>query len=129
MNSFKKNDFIIFDIILYDYSGNGYKFKSVLDTGAKISFITNNIFNKLKLEKVGSGKITLADNRSSDAGTSNVKISLPNHKSFVNINVGIIPDKESFDFIFGIDLLSYSNINIDTTLDGFQFKIEIPSCL
>ena len=50
-------DKIISDIILFDNDGNGYKFKYVLDTGADITFITENVFNLLKLKSYSTGSM------------------------------------------------------------------------
>ena len=128
MSFYNKNDKIIFDIVIFDENGNGYVFKSLLDTGSDITFISNNIYNKLNFKSLSSGSMTVGNNETSSIKLVNLNLSLPNHKKYIFINVGVIPDKKDFDVILGMDIISYCNINILTATSGFDFHIELPLC-
>ncbi len=119
---------IISDIIIYDNDGNGYSFRYILDTGADITFITDRVFNLLNLSSNSSGIINNGNNTKSSVKLSNINISLPDHSSYIYINVGVIPDKENIDVILGMDIISYCNIEIKTNNNGFSFEIELPIC-
>ena len=123
-----KGDKIVSDIIVYDSDGNGYIFKYVLDTGADITFITENIFNLLNLVSNSSGTINNGNNTKSSVKLTNVNISLPNHSSYIYVNVGVVPNKEDIDVILGMDIISYCNIELKTNTNGFDFNIELPIC-
>lgn len=123
-----KGNKIISDIIVYDNNGNGYVFKYVLDTGADITFITENIFNLLNLVSNSSGTINNGNNTKSSVKLSNINISLPNHSGYIHVNVGVVPNKENIDVILGMDIISYCNIEIKTNTSGFDFNIELPIC-
>jgi hypothetical protein len=126
--SYNKGDKIISDIIIYDDSGNGYSFKFLLDTGSDITFISNNIFQKLKLKSSSTGSMLVGNNTTSSVKLTNLNLSFPEHSKYIHVNVGVIPDKKDFDVILGMDIISYCNINISTVNTGFDFDIELPSC-
>jgi predicted aspartyl protease len=128
MNSYNKGNKIIFDIIIYNSNGNGYKFKCLLDTGSDITFITNKIFTQLNLKETSSGTMIVGNNNKTSIKMSKLNISFINHTKYVSVSAGVIPNKKGFDVILGMDIISYCNIKIITTNLGFDFDLELPSC-
>lgn len=124
----KKGDKIISDIIIFDDKGDGFIFKYILDTGADITFITESVFNLLKFKSITSGNMSTGDNRKSPVKLTSLNITLMGHTKFIHVNVGVIPNKDEFDVILGMDIISYCNLEIKTNNNGFNFDIELPSC-
>jgi hypothetical protein len=75
----KRGNKIISDIIIFDNKGDGFSFKYILDTGSDITFITEKVFNLLKLKSNISGNINVGDNRKSSVKITDLNITLPNH--------------------------------------------------
>lgn len=89
-------DKIISDIILFDNDGNGYKFKYVLDTGADITFITENVFNLLKLKSYSTGSMVGGDNNTKKTNLTKLNLTLPDYNKFIHVTVGVIPNRQEF---------------------------------
>lgn len=93
------------DITLYDCYGNDYIFKYTLDTNAEMTFITEKVFNSLKLKSESSITINNLDNTQSVIKLSNFNLSILNHE-YINLNVGVLPDNNEIDIIIGNDIVS-----------------------
>lgn len=114
--------------ILYDNYGNGFPINSLVDTGSDITFITENLFKRFNFKEIGSGEMTTGNNTVSSVKLVDVNISLLNHPKYTFATVGVMPNKKGFDILIGMDIISYSNISINTNNTGFSFDIELPSC-
>lgn len=126
--NFKKGEKIIIDIIIFDNNFNQKLVKCLIDTGADITFISDNIFSSLKLNSTNTGTMTVGNNMSNSIKLTNINITLLNHSRYVYVEVGVMPNKNNFDILLGMDILSHCNIDLSTNSTGFIFNIELPLC-
>jgi len=126
--NFKKNDKIIIDIIIFDKQQQSKIVKCLIDTGADITFISENIFQYLKIKSTNTGTMTTGNNISNSIKMTNINISILNHSKNIYVEVGIMPNKRNFDVLLGMDILSHCNIDLLTSDNGFIFNIELPLC-
>lgn len=126
--NFNKNDKIISDIFIYDNNGIGHNYKYLLDTGSDITFISEKIFNSLKFDTTSKGKTKFGNNVEKEVKLTTVNLTFSNHNKYIFVQVGVIPNKNDFDVIIGMDIISYCNIQIYTNNNGYIFNLELPLC-
>jgi len=92
----------------------------LIDTGATISFITSKTIKELGLTQTNTGKINVAFGKEQKTGLYICLLLIKNHNKTLRLEMGEIQDRDDFDVIIGMDIISKGELIIRKNQFYFQ---------
>lgn len=103
---------------------------ALIDTGAMRSFISSKYAAELNLEKVGTSMFAgSTSTKSKKTSLYNVNIQFPFNYVFENVLVGEAMGliAKDYDFVIGMDIISYGDMLITNTDGKMMISLRFPS--